>query len=416
MSSDNAINQILFIVLAVMISILVILILVFLILKGKSNREKNAKPKDTINGKKSGTNKGKASNQIEASSAYNKQSIYDFMDFDKVEDNMIIQKGGKRYIMVIECQGVNYDLMSKVEKVSVEEGFQQFLNTLRHPIQIYIQTRTINLESSIAKYRQSVKQIEDKYRRMSSDYKRMVDSGQYTKEQLERQFFELTKQKNMLEYSRDLIDNTEKMSLNRSVLNKKYYIIIPYYPEEANSGQYDIEELKSMAFSELYTKSQAIIRTLSSCSVSGKILSSKELIELLYVAYNRDDSEIYGIDKAMRAGYEDLYSTSEDIFEKKMRILDEEIEDRAIDLANEKIDKIKSKTQREAEEKENNIEELISRMAELILEENKDYVGRDVAEEAIDEIKKERKEKTEEEVSEDEKVKKTTRGRKKKTV
>lgn len=416
MSSDNAINQILFIVLAVMISILVILILVFLILKGKSNREKNAKPKDTINGKKSGTNKGKESNQIEASSAYNKQSIYDFMDFDKVEDNMIIQKGGKRYIMVIECQGVNYDLMSKVEKVSVEEGFQQFLNTLRHPIQIYIQTRTINLESSIAKYRQSVKQIEDKYRRMSSDYKRMVDSGQYTKEQLERQFFELTKQKNMLEYSRDLIDNTEKMSLNRSVLNKKYYIIIPYYPEEANSGQYDIEELKSMAFSELYTKSQAIIRTLSSCSVSGKILSSKELIELLYVAYNRDDSEIYGIDKAMRAGYEDLYSTSEDIFEKKMRILDEEIEDRAIDLANEKIDKIKSKTQREAEEKENNIEELISRMAELILEENKDYVGRDVAEEAIDEIKKERKEKTEEEVSEDEKVKKTTRGRKKKTV
>lgn len=416
MSSDNAINQILFIVLAVMISVLVILILVFLILKVKSNKEKNAKPKDTINGKRSGTSKGKSSNQIEASSAYNKQSIYDFMDFDKVEDNMIIQKGGKRYIMVIECQGVNYDLMSKVEKVSVEEGFQQFLNTLRHPIQIYIQTRTINLESSIAKYKQSVKQIEDKYRRMSSDYKRMVDSDQYTKEQLERQFFELTKQKNMLEYSRDLIDNTEKMSLNRSVLNKKYYIVIPYYPEEANSGQYDVEELKNMAFSELYTKSQAIIRTLSACSVGGKILSSKELIELLYVAYNRDDSEIYGIDKAMRAGYEDLYSTSEDIFEKKMRILDEEIEDRAIDLANEKIDKIKSKTQREAEEKENNIEELISRMAELILEENKDYVGRDVAEEAIDEIKKDRGEKTEEEVSEDEKVKKTTRGRKKKSV
>ena len=89
-----------------------------------------------------------------------------FMEFDKVEDNMIVQKKGKRYLMVVECQGVNYDLMSNIEKVAVEEGFQQFLNTLRHPIQIYIQTRTINLESSISNYKAKVKEIEDKYRRM----------------------------------------------------------------------------------------------------------------------------------------------------------------------------------------------------------------------------------------------------------
>ena len=43
-----------------------------------------------------------------------------------------------------------------------------------------------------------------------------------------------------------------------------------------------------MAFSELYGKAQAIIRALASCSVGGKILTSKELVDLLYVAYNRD--------------------------------------------------------------------------------------------------------------------------------
>ncbi len=57
--------------------------------------------------------------------------FFDFMEFNGVEDNMIVQKNGKRYIMVIECQGINYDLMSQMEKVGVEEGFQQFLNTLR---------------------------------------------------------------------------------------------------------------------------------------------------------------------------------------------------------------------------------------------------------------------------------------------
>ena len=41
------------------------------------------------------------------------------MEFDGIEDNMILQKGGKRFLMVIECQGVNYDLMSGLEKNSV---------------------------------------------------------------------------------------------------------------------------------------------------------------------------------------------------------------------------------------------------------------------------------------------------------
>ena len=54
------------------------------------------------------------------------------MQFDKIEDNMIIQDNGARYLMVIECEGINYDLMSQIEKTSIEAGFVQFLNTLRY--------------------------------------------------------------------------------------------------------------------------------------------------------------------------------------------------------------------------------------------------------------------------------------------
>ena len=72
---------------------------------------------------------------------------------------MIVQKNGNRYLMVVECQGINYDLMSEAEKVSVEEGFLQFLNTLRHPIQIYVQTRTVNLNDSIENYKKKLAEI-----------------------------------------------------------------------------------------------------------------------------------------------------------------------------------------------------------------------------------------------------------------
>ena len=81
------------------------------------------------------------------------------MEFDNIEDNMISTKNGGKYVMVVECQGINYDLMSELEKNAVEEGFVQFLNTLRHPIQIYTQTRTINLESSIQTYKSKIEEL-----------------------------------------------------------------------------------------------------------------------------------------------------------------------------------------------------------------------------------------------------------------
>ena len=375
----NSLTQILTILLIVMIFILMILSIIFLVLKMKDNTKKETKEKNKNTDKIK--NKTKTSN-----TEYNKQSIIDFMEFDKIEDNMIIQKQGKRYLMVVECQGVNYDLMSRVEKVAVEEGFQQFLNTLRHPIQIYIQTRTVNLENTIGFYRDRVKEVEDKYRNMTYQYNKMKESESYSKEDIDKYYFELVKQRNLLEYGKDIITDTEKMSLNKNVLNKKYYIIIPYFSEEASDEKYAREEVNSMAFSELYGKAQAIIRTLSSCSVSGKILTSKELVDLLYVAYNRDEAERFGIDKAMMAGYDELYSTSQDVFEKKVRVLDEEIKDKAIDLVNETIAKVKSRPQQIAEQKQNRFEELVRKMAEVVITENETYIGTEVANSAIEEI------------------------------
>ena len=400
--SANSLTQLLTILLVVMIFVLMLLSVIFLVLKMKDNQKKNENGK----GKNKKKDKKKSTNKI-GNIEYDKQSIIDFMDFDKVEDNMIIQKQGKRFLMVIECQGVNYDLMSRVEKVAVEEGFQQFLNTLRHPIQIYIQTRTVNLENTIGMYNDKVKEIEDKYRNMTYQYNRMKESEAYSKEDIDKYYFELVKQRNLLEYGKDIIANTEKMSLNKNVLNKKYYIIIPYFSEEASDEKYAREEINNMAFSELYGKAQAIIRTLASSSVNGKILSSQELVDLLYVAYNRDEAERFGIEKATMAGYDELYSTSQDVFEKKMRVLDEEIRDRAIDLANETIEKVKSRPQQIAENKQSKFEELVKKMAEVIITENESYLGTDVAKNAVEEIKK--TEKGGEET--DEKEKRTTRKR-----
>lgn len=185
-------------------------------------KEKN-KSKDNESESKNSSKKQTNSNNQD------KQSIFNFMEFDTVTDNMIVQKDGNRFLMVIECQGINYDLMSGIEKNGVEEGFAQFLNTLRYPIQIYIQTRSINLESSLVGYREKVKDVEIKLRKMQSQYDQMRESGEYSDQQLKQAFYEVTKQNNLYEYGKSILQDTEKMSLNKSILNKHYYIVIPYF-------------------------------------------------------------------------------------------------------------------------------------------------------------------------------------------
>lgn len=337
-----------------------------------------------------------------------KQSIFKFMEFDTVRDNMIIQKNGARYLMVIECQGINYDLMSGVEKTSVEEGFVQFLNTLRHPIQIYIQTRSINLESSLAVYRERVKEVEMKLRNMQIQYEQMRESGEYTNDQLERAFFEVTKQTNLYEYGKSVLQDTERMSFNQNILNKKYYIVVPYYSAEAGNDNLDIAEIEGIAFSELYTRAQSLIRAISVCGVRGKILRSNELIELLYMAYNRDEAETFGLDKALKAGFDEMYSTAPDVLKKKMAEIDKMIEKKAIEMANSKVDEARTELEQQIEEKEDNIDDLIAEMAKLIIEENEQYLGLELTDKAIEKVNQEN-------TKEGGKAngKKTTRGRKK---
>lgn len=388
MSSNQMINA-LTILLGIMIGILVILCVVFIVLKIRSDKPKNNKNKNNKNNMPQVKNTKQVTPQ-----SYNKQSIFKFMEFDEIRDNMIVQKDGKRFLMVIECQGINYDLMSGLEKNSVEQGFIQFLNTLRYPIQIYVQTRTVNLGNSINTYKNRIEEISKDLVNKQMEYNQKVRSGQYMDEELQKEKYEVVRQKNLYEYGIDIVNNTERMSLNKNILRKHYYIIIPYYPEEASDSNYDKEEIANIAFSELYTKSQSIISSLSVCDINSKVLNSLELTELLYVAYNRDDSEIFDLRRALNAGYEDLYSTAPNVLDKRMKELDIKIEQDAIKKANETIYDVieENERQKRVRRKEEALDRLIDQVAMQLIEENKRAVGEDIANAAIEKIEKETKE------------------------
>lgn len=374
---NDQISKVLTIVLVVLLLILFALVVVFIMLslKRKNNNKTENVPVDS-------GGKNTASKPKETS--YNKQSIFDFMEFDKIEDNMIIRKNGAKYVMAIECQGINYDLMSGLEKNSVEQGFLQFLNTLRYPIQLYIQTRTVNLENSLAVYKEKVNNIRNQFMKKQMEYNLLVNSGNQPEKVIRDARFELVKAQNLYEYGLDIIQNTEKMNFNKNILKKNYYVIISYTPEDISQTEYAKEEVRDMAFSELYTKAQSIISSLSVCGINGKVLDSKELIELIYIAYNRDEAEVYELKKALDAGYEEVYSTAPNVLDKRMKEIDKQIERDAMQRANEAVRQALDNKERErrVREKEAQMNELIDAMAQSILEDNEEIIGTETKEEA----------------------------------
>ncbi len=317
---------------------------------------------------------------------YTKKSIFKFMQFDKIEDNMIVQDNGTRYLMAIECEGINYDLMSQVEKTAVESGFVQFLNTLRYPIQIYTQTRTINIEDSISNYKNKLEDTKKELDNKQKEYSIMLKSENYNEQQAQVLKREILRLKNLYEYGLDVINDIQKTSQNKNVLRKHYYIIVPYYTAEIGTDLLDEEEKKSMIFSELYTRAQSLIRALFSCEMKCKILNSNELVELLYIAYNRDEAEIYSVEKALEAGYNELYSTAPDVLDKKMKAIDNQIKENAFNLAMATIDDVRAEKERKVKQKEEQFEKLVKQMAEDLVKQNQKYVGKDVTEKAIEKI------------------------------
>lgn len=322
-----------------------------------------------------------------------RESIFEFMEFDEIVDNMIVRKNGTQYIMILQCNGVNYDLMSEDEKISVEEGFVQFLNTLRFPIQLYIQSRTLNLRDIIDEYKSRVDNLTIEIDKLDAKIAQAQMAGNRAlKEKLE---FEKRRKINILEYGIDITDYVDKLSSNRNVLQQRTYVVVSYYSAEIGGGldRYSKEEIYNMCFAELYTRCQNIASALATSQISSTILDSEELAELLYVAYNRDEAEVLQLAKALDSQYDALYSSGKDVLTKKQEKLDQEINIAAIDMATDSL--LKADKQKQIEELDMAIskEEKIRQKANEILDTYKDQLEPRVYQLAKEEVKKTEKKK-----------------------
>ncbi len=360
----TTLNLILMVIIVVMVALAATIAIV--LLKNKLKKDQGAQE---LKGEQNSNNpKDKQTNSI--------ASVRDFMEFDDIIDNMIVRKNRHQYNMVIQCYGVNYDLLPEEEKIAVENGFVQFLNTLRFPIQLYVQTRNLNLKDTIAEYKAKMSDKQSELYKLDSQIRQANAKGDI--DLVNKLKYERLKKNNVIEYGADIIKYVERMSLNENVQQQKNYIIVSYFTNElGNVSDYSKEEIDNMCFSELYTRTNSVIRSLASAEVMGKILDSEELSELLYMAYNRDEAEVMNFNKALDAQYDRLYSTGKDALQKRQQLLEEQIKTEAVNLATESLLAADEERKKELENKKKK-RQRVKEEALQIVEEYKDQMDDDL--------------------------------------
>lgn len=77
--------------------------------------------------------------------AKSQAATQDFVSVRDIKDNVVIQKDGQM-TMVLLASSINFALKSIDEQKAVLLQFQQFLNTIDFSLQIYVQSRRLNIE------------------------------------------------------------------------------------------------------------------------------------------------------------------------------------------------------------------------------------------------------------------------------
>lgn len=193
----------------------------------------------------------------DSSLGLNSTSAQEFLPFKDIKDNMI-DVGNHQYRAIVECSSTNYNLKTEREKEVIEASFQRFVNSLTHPIWFFIQTRTIDNTKMINKLEIELKET-------------------------------IAANPQMTEYANEFF--MEMQNLSASIGNnkqKKKYVIVPY-DDAVNMQELTEEEKYEFSIKEGIQRAYIVSSGLSSVGMKCKVLSTPELIELVYSSYHKDN-------------------------------------------------------------------------------------------------------------------------------
>lgn len=217
-----------------------------------------------------------AAPSVQVAPKANPNSTQNTLQIAEIRDGIVIMNDGS-YRSVVMVKSINFDLMSPQEQEAVEYAYQGFLNSLYFPIQIFVRSQKVDLQPYI-----------EKLDRIRTEHDNML----------------------LALLMDDYIGYIEQLAQQTNIMDKKFYVVIPYFPvvdvqkaltqsknfftgfaqlfnNKENHVTINEAELEK-AKAELRNRVQAVLGGLQQCNIQGLPLDTQELIELYYDTYNPD--------------------------------------------------------------------------------------------------------------------------------
>jgi len=192
-----------------------------------------------------------------------------YLDIAEIRENVVVLKDGTLR-SVIMVSSINFALKSEDEQNAIVQAYMAFLNGIDFPLQILIQSRSMDIDSYLNSIRQERKKIENDALQMQID--------------------------DYLSFIQELVTLGE-------IMQKRFYVVVPYDPATNKSKTF--WQRLSVAISpiirhklnekqfqdrrdEISRRTDMVIGQLNSMSIEGVALDTQGLIELYYTVYNPD--------------------------------------------------------------------------------------------------------------------------------
>lgn len=198
----------------------------------------------------------------------------EFIPIQEIRDGVIILKNGGMRAVVL-ASSLNFALKSQDEQSSILMQFQNFVNSLDFSIQIFVQSKKLDIRPYIAL-------LEDRYKEQVTELMK-IQVREY------------------IEFIKTFVEST-------NIMSKSFFVVIPYDPPivsggkgplagilpakgnkkgDATTADAKFQEYRSQLEQRVAVVEQGLVR----CGIRAAELGTEEVVELFYKLFNPGETE-----------------------------------------------------------------------------------------------------------------------------
>lgn len=204
--------------------------------------------------------------------AVNAKTTQEFVPIKEIKQGIVVLRDDSLR-GIIMASSLNFALKSADEQQSILLQFQNFLNSLDFSVQIFIQSRRLDIRPYIAL-------LETRLKEQMSDLLKIQ--------------------------TREYIQFIKNFTENSNIMTKTFFVVVPYSPAMINKGgvtdllgkkknatetaERKVEEFEERR-SQLEQRMSVVTQGLVRCGIRTVELGTEEIVELFYKIFNPGDTE-----------------------------------------------------------------------------------------------------------------------------